>query len=283
MKLLLLFLLSWNLVAAEAASKPALKSLGATQSTSKPAGRLPRSVQASPTKVVVYGSRDVASVLTSVRFSTLIVLPKEEQIIDFICGDKDMWVVDGAQNFASIKPAKVGSQTNLHLITASGNFYSFLLSEVSQESQSAPDVKVFVEPREDSMIAAAKETKFVLVKDLDDVKQKLAAAQDEVKKAKETTQAAIDSGISAFVRNVRFPYRFEAGKKPFFVRAMYTNDRFTYIQARPEETPTLYEVKDGKPNLVNFEYQNGLYTVGKVLGDGYLTIGKQKLAFSKQD
>ena len=55
------------------------------------------------------------------------------------------------------------------------------------------------------------------------------------------------------------------------------------LQARPEETPALYEMKDGKPNLINFEYKNGRYVVSKVLGDGYLAIGKQKLAFSKQD
>ena len=64
---------------------------------------------------------------------------------------------------------------------------------------------------------------------------------------------------------------------------MYTDDKFTYIQARPEEPPAIYEMKDGKPNLVNFEYRNGMYTINKILGDGYLAIGKQKLAFSRQD
>ncbi len=82
---------------------------------------------------------------------------------------------------------------------------------------------------------------------------------------------------------MRFPYRFEAGKKPFNVRAMYNDDKFTYIQARPEETPALYEVKDGKPNLVDFDYKNGVYVVTKILDEGYLTIGKQKLAFKRQD
>ena len=83
--------------------------------------------------------------------------------------------------------------------------------------------------------------------------------------------------------NVRFPYRFEAGKKPFFVRAMYHDDKFTYIQARPEETPTLYEIKDGKPNLVNFSYKDGVYVVDKILDQGYLAIGKRKLAFTREE
>ena len=98
-----------------------------------------------------------------------------------------------------------------------------------------------------------------------------------------TIQAAIDSGISKFLANVRFPYHFEAGKKPFSVRAMYHDDRFTYIQARPEETPTLYEIKDGQPNVVNFEYKNGAYVVEKILDQGYLAIGKQKLSFKREE
>src|ERR1043165_8097368 len=82
-------------------------------------------------RLVQYGERDVIQVRTRVRFTTLIVLPKNEQIMDFVCGDKEYWIVNGAQNFAYIKPAKEGSWTNLNLVTASGNVYSFLLSESS--------------------------------------------------------------------------------------------------------------------------------------------------------
>ena len=236
-----------------------------------------------PTKVVSYGDHDVVRVHAKIRFSTLIVLPKNEQVLDFICGDKDMWIVNGNQNFASIKPSKIGSETDLNLLTASGNVYSFVLSEVS-ETQIPADVKIFVVPKEESKIGSVGESpKFVSIQELEDARAKIAKAQEETQRAKEGAQAAIDAGISGFIKNVRFPYRFEAGKKPFFVRAMYTDDRFTYIQARPEETPALYEIKDGKPNLVNFRYENGLYVVDKILADGYLAIGKKKLNFLKQD
>src|SRR5947209_20311254 len=59
-------------------------------------------------RVVQYAERDVVLVRTRVRFTTLVVLPKNEQIMDFVCGDKEFWVVNGAQNFAYVKPAKVG-------------------------------------------------------------------------------------------------------------------------------------------------------------------------------
>src|SRR5882724_5941981 len=105
-------------------------------------------------KVVHYGERDVVGVKTKLRYTTLIVLPKDEQILDFTCGDREYWVVNGNQNFAYVKPAKPGSQTNLNLVTASGNVYSFILAEVSETPEKDPDLKVFVELREDSMTAA---------------------------------------------------------------------------------------------------------------------------------
>jgi type IV secretory pathway VirB9-like protein len=240
--------------------------------------------EAEPTaKVVQYGEEDVIKVKAKLRNTTLIVLPKNERILDFICGDKDFWIVEGSLNFASIKPAKAGSQTNLNLITASGNIYSFVFVEVSEMADNEPDLKVFVEPKEDSMVAAASAgPKFVPAQALDDYRQQAEIAKAETQQAKKSAQDAIDSGIAKFLANVRFPYRFEAGKKPFFVRAMYHDDKFTYIQARPEETPTLYEVRDG-PNLVNFQYKDGVYVVDKILDEGYLVIGKQKLGFTRQE
>ena len=62
------------------------------------------------------------------RYTTLIVLPKNEQILDFTCGDKEFWIVNGTQNFAYVKPAPK-AQTNLNLITASGNVYSLVTTE----------------------------------------------------------------------------------------------------------------------------------------------------------
>ena len=267
---------------------------GATQSQSKRAAahdaskesleHAPAAVMAPIARTVAYGEQDVIAIKTKLRYTSLIVLPKNEQILDFTCGDKELWVVNGNQNFAYVKPAKTGAQTNLNLITASGNIYSFILSEISDVAKAEPDLKTFVELREGGMLAASQSApRFVATEEMDIYKEKLAKAQDETRQAKQDSQAAVRQGITRFISNVRFPYRFEAGKKPFFVRAMYHDDRFTYIQARPQETPALYEIKDGQPNLVNFEYKDGVYVVDKILDRGYLTIGKQKLAFTSEE
>src|SRR5262249_10289319 len=145
---------------------------------------------------------------------------------------------------------KVGSQTNLNLITASGNIYSLLLTEVSDVAGASPDLKVVVETDADMSATASAPPKFVSAQEIDNYRQQIDLCKDETRRTKASAQAAIDKGISQFVSNVRFPYRFEAGKKPFFVRAMYNDDKFTYLQARPEEAPVIYELKDGKPNLI---------------------------------
>ncbi len=106
-------------------------------------------------KVVHYSERVVVKVKTRLRYTTLIVLPKTEQILDFTCGDKEFWVVNGTQNFAYVKPAKAGAETNLNLITASGNIYSFVLAEVSEIPNAQADLKVFVESDGQPMAEAA--------------------------------------------------------------------------------------------------------------------------------
>src|ERR1022692_2655769 len=106
-------------------------------------------------RVVVYSEQDVVPVNTKLRYTTLIVLPKNEEILDFTCGDKEFWVVNGNLNFAYVKPAKAGAKTNLNLVTASGNIYSFILSEVSESPKAEPDLKIFVDLKDDTMVAAS--------------------------------------------------------------------------------------------------------------------------------
>jgi type IV secretion system protein VirB9 len=239
-------------------------------------------------RVVHYGEKDVVRLKAKLRYTTLIVLPKNEKILDFTCGDKEFWVVNGSENMALVKPAKVGARTNLNLITASGNIYSFILAEVSDLPESSPaavpDLKVYVEPKDESMLSAANAApRFISSDSLVDYKKQADLAREETRQTKQAAQAEIDRGINRFLSNVRFPYRFEAGRKPFFIRAMYHDEKFTYVQARPEETPVLYELKDGKPNLISFDYADGVYTVRKILDKGYFAIGKEKLNFTREE
>ncbi len=235
-----------------------------------------------------YGERDVLRLNAKLRYTTLIVLPKNEQILDFTCGDKEFWIVNGTQNFAYVKPARPRAQTNLNLITASGNVYSFVLTEVSGLSGVEPDLKVFVELKEDAMTSAMNGApRFVSANEIEDYRRQIELAKEETRESRRSAEQAMRSEVdryrSEYPVALRFTYQFERDKKPFLVTAIYHDDRFTYIQANAVEAPALYELKDGKPNLINFEFRHGTYVVPKILDSGYLAIGKARMNFTRQE
>ena len=63
---------------------------------------------------------------------------------------------------------------------------------------------------------------------------------------------------------------------------IWNDDHFTYVASAARETPALYELREGKPSLVNFSFADGTYTVDKILDSGYLSIGKKKLSFTRE-
>jgi type IV secretion system protein VirB9 len=235
-------------------------------------------------KVIAYTPHAIALIRTRIRFSTLITLPKEEVILDYVCGDKDRWIIEGNQNLAYIKPADEGAQTNLNLVTASGNVYSFVLTEVSGNADGSPDLNVFVELTDTAMAeAAAGPRRFVAASELEESRQQTQTAKDTIRQVEEHSQDAANQEIKRFLNNRRFAYRYEANKPPFYVRVIYRDDVRTYIEARPEETPTIVELRDGRPNIVNFTYENGIYVTDRILESGYLVVGKKRLKFYREE
>lgn len=253
-------------------------------------------------RVVSYDPADVVPLRAQLRYTTLIVLPAGEQILDVTCGDKEFWLVNATQNLCYLKPARAGAQTNLNLLTASGTVYSFALTEVSNTPGVQPDLKVYVEPRDQALRPATDlKPTFVPVQQVEEYRQQIEIARGEVTKALERARVAEDAAgraakeatagaageIEAFRARypltLRFPYVFTKGGKPFKVTAIFHDDRCTYIRADATEVPALYELKDGAPNLVQFNFHDGVYIVGKVLDRGYLAIGKQRFYFTSQE
>src|SRR5207249_10928783 len=103
-------------------------------------------------RTVKYSQQDIISVRAKLRFSTLIVLPQSEEILDFATGDKEFWIINGAHNLCYVHPAQAGIRSDLHLITSTGHVYSFLLTEISNDPATEPDLKLFIEPKDQSSI-----------------------------------------------------------------------------------------------------------------------------------
>ncbi len=240
-------------------------------------------------RVVKYSKEDIVPVRAKLRFSTLIILPEDEEILDFTTGDKEFWVINGAHNLCYIHPAQAGIRSNLNLITASGHVYSFLLTEISNQPNAEPDLKLFVEPKEGSSIAvnsglrgyvSAGEAQ-AYKKELETLRSQVA---DQVRAAQAQSTEQLNHFRSSYATRLQFDYPLDskAGREPFLVSAIYHDDAFTYIKCSAREKPALYEIKDGKPNLISFQVENGVYIAPKIIDTGYLAVGQKKLLFARR-
>jgi type IV secretory pathway VirB9-like protein len=237
-------------------------------------------------RVVKYAREDVIAVRAKLRFSTLIVLPENEEILDFTTGDKEFWIINGAHNLCYVHPAKAGIRSNLNLITATGHVYSFGLTEISNQAGVEPDLKLFVEPKEDSGPSALQG--YVRAADAEAYKKELetlrAQTSEQIRAAHAQVAEEENRFRSEYARKLQFDYTVEprGAREPFLVSLVYHDDAFTFIRCSAREKPALYEVKDGKPNLIPFQLENGVYIVPKILDSAYLAIGSKKLAFARR-
>ncbi len=252
-----------------------------------PCGRLRAAWTA---RVVHYSQTDIIPIRAKIRFSTLIVLPANEEILDFTTGDKDFWIINGVHNLCYVHPAQANIKSNLNLITASGHVYSFLLTEISDQPDEQPDLKVFVVPKDESSVATVNgQVRYVRASEVEAYKQEAEAAEAQAAEAIQQAKARAKQEVTAYREQypakLRFDYEYksQATRPPFFVTAIYHDDKFTYIKSNAQEKPAIYELKDGKPDLVNFEVENGVYIIPEIANQGYLVIGKQKVAFKRRD
>src|SRR5262245_35140837 len=97
-------------------------------------------------RTVIYHPRDLVAIRAKLHYTTLLVLPDGDDVVEATCGDKDVWIVNVRGALVSVKPAKVSAETNLNLVTTSGQVYAFILTEVSDPKGQDPDFTVYPEP-----------------------------------------------------------------------------------------------------------------------------------------
>jgi len=230
-------------------------------------------------RTVQYHSQDIVPIHAKLKYTTLIELPSTEKIMEAATGDKDFWIVDVVGNFCFVHPAKTGISSNLNLITDKGNIYSFTLTDVSGAKEAAdppPDLKVIIIPADrSSMIASSGPPQFVPAAQLEQSEQALAAVQAHV-------TDAVDEYKSAYPLSLKFDYTFHANEAPFDIEAIYHDDKFTYIKTNAPEKFSIYEMRDGKPNLITYQLENGTYVIPKVMDSGYVELGKKRMDFSRK-
>jgi type IV secretion system protein VirB9 len=151
--------------------------------------------------------------------------------------------------------------------------YSFTLDDVESGD---PDLKVVIEPSDPSSLAAANgSTKLVSAGEVDAARAQAQLAQTRAATAVEQFRADYPT------QALKFDYSYRS-ESPFDVSAIYHDDRFTYIKSSATEKFAVYEMKDGKPNLLTFQLKDGTYILPKVVDRGYFEIGKHRLEFQRR-
>jgi type IV secretory pathway VirB9-like protein len=226
-------------------------------------------------RTVQYHSQDIVPIHAKLKYTTLIEVPPTEKIMEAATGDKDFWVVDVVGNFCFVHPAKAGISSNLNLITDKGNIYSFTLQDVSG-STATPDLKVLIEPADRSSIVAANgPPQFVPAAQLEQSKVQLAALRSQIGQA-------VDEYKSAYPTQLKFDYVYKPNEAPFDIQSIYHDDKFTYIKTNAPEKFSVYEMKDGKPNLISYGLREGTYIIPKVMDSGYVELGKKRMEFTRK-
>jgi type IV secretion system protein VirB9 len=220
--------------------------------------------------------------------STLILLPAEEKIATVFGGDTVDWVFDGghvASRFISVKPKLANTTTDIHIVSDHGNEYTLQLQEISSDADAHFDSKVFIVPGD----KAAKDRLtdmpvFVPAAELDKAKQEAVTAKAAQAAELKAEAAKAETYRSQYPGSLHFDFTWDEKKgKELGLQQIWHDDKFTYLRGQFQETPALYELKDGKGSLINFDFNAGLYTVPKELDNGYLTIGKKRVDFHRSN
>ncbi|MCU1322201.1 MAG: hypothetical protein JWM43_1850 [Acidobacteriaceae bacterium] len=223
-------------------------------------------------RLVKYHANDIVSVRARMRYTTLIELPSTEKILEVATGDKDFWIIDTVGNYCFLHPAKEGIHSNLNLITDKGTVYSFVLDDVESGD---PDLKIVIQPSDPSSLAAANGVRQLVPA------SEVEAARAQVQAAATRATAAVEQFRADYpTQALKFDYAFH-DEKPFDVSAIYHDDKFTYIKSSTSEKFSIYEMKDGKPDLITFQLKDGTYIIPTVVDHGYLEIGKHRLEFHR--
>ena len=118
--------------------------------------------------------------------------------------------------------------------------------------------------------------------DLDKAKQEAANAQAAQTAELKAEEAKAEQYRSQYPASLHFDYTWDRSKaRALGLEEVWRDDKFTYLRGHFHETPALYELKDKKGSLINFDFNGGLYTVPKQVDNGYLVIGKEKVEFHR--
>jgi type IV secretion system protein VirB9 len=244
-----------------------------------------------PRTLVITDSAPPPVVRVGLLQSTLFELPAGEKVVTVFGGDTNSWIFDAghvASRYVSIKPKIADETTDVHIVSDHGNEYTIELHEISSDKDNPHfDSKINISSSDTKAADnIAKPPMFVPAAEADAKEAQLRKEADDAKKAAEadhkTVATAAESFKASYPGTLRFDYTWDQKKGAALgIQQIWRDDKFTYLRGQFQETPALYELKDGKGSLINYDFANGLYTIPKTVVQGYLSIGKQRVEFKQ--
>ena len=239
-----------------------------------------------PRSITVSEAQTPPTIRAGLLQSTFILLPDEEKVATVFGGDTVDWVFDAghvASRFISVKPKLANATTDIHIVSDHGNEYTLQLQEVTSDADDHFDSKIFRVPGDKAAKDRLTEMPVVVpAADLEKARQDAAAAKAAQTAELKAEEVKAETYRSQYPGSLHFDYTWDAKKaKELGLQQIWRDDKFTYLRGQFQETPALYELKDGKGSLINFDYNGGLYTVPKQLDNGYLAIGKKRVEFHR--
>jgi len=238
-------------------------------------------------KAVAMSSRGSVRIRAAFNQATLIRLPEGERVMNVFGADKGeggQWAVDSGKvptRFLAVKPKATGIHTTLHVISNTGAEISFFVQEVTgTDSQFDAEVDVTGGSIAGGSSTEAAEVKWVPADEVTACKKNTEAIKVDVvavqRKAEEDAEAKLAAYQAEYPKKLFFGYQWDHKKAAQLgFEAAWSDGKFTYFKAK--EVEALYEIDgDGKPSLIEYTYEDGVYIAKKVIYDGYFAIGKKK-------
>ena len=224
-----------------------------------------------------------AKIRLRVGMRSMIHLDKRETIKSYIVGNPSIFKVQGIitqdntlgiiPNILTIKSLYPGADTNLTILTESGNIYNFYLRSDPVNSKHMPHFTVYMqlEDKALSLPFQFKEKKGSEKEDVYDfnfVARDIRTSGDYLK--------TLESGNTA---NTNYRIYGDAEIAPF---AVYDDGTFTYFDYRhvlaSDRLPVIYKVVDKYDTIVNFRMEKGFLIAESLSPEGWtLKNGKKNI------
>jgi type IV secretion system protein VirB9 len=240
------------------------------------AAEQPKAVSIDGPRTVTVSERSVVPISVCQFQETLLILPANERVMKAFIADTKNWKLesgreDQASRYLSIKVGEpLTRETTLNVVSDHEANYTFKLSLNEEHC----DSKVSIDADSQLATEIKKTEPWAAPADVARLKQQVEQAQRGAAAAEQKAHSEAEDYRASYPSKLHFDYRWDAkAAARLRVHAIWRDDRFTYIAAAPEETPALYELKEGKPSLISFDFANGVYWTGRIVNDGYLAVG----------